>query len=795
MRIAIALLAASLFITAHSQTVSENRLPVADASVASLKLKNIAGPEDLEYETLSAKEYAGKVLETIRLKDGRVMNVLKSGQVSRDEVKDVLFLNMQKAQPDANVTFFESFEGWDEKDYDWVPDGWADVSAAGNVPQLEYGVNETWYCSKSLFNPAPDGKYIMWLNMSYEHDVEIDGETVHIPKVYQDEWLMTPVITPTSTSRLVFDLHYCPNYIINEDPLEGENPFQANFQVLVTEDDGENWDIVWDAYDTVIAMSEDEFNDGSMVISAKWYNYSVDVSKYAGKNVKFAFRYYGNGDSMGLDAVTLRDPQPAAYYDIPEGVLNWTYGENLAYFSQGIHLLAPAYTPLEWRNESNDEAYTFSWEFADGEGGTIVKEDRNPSVSYPETVTQLPVLTGFSNVGDFASEYSMDNSGYGEIYYGGTTSYGGVKMSAGNYVPQNGLAVGPLGNDKYFFGVGADEMLSGWHLKGVSNLYEKPAHPYLIDRVWVLCVDPVPADSDASVELTVYEMENGRPGDVIATSVCKYSDFVLRQDDQVNQLQLYSVPFEFEKQLVIDSEIMLTVRGFNDGEFETIGFCYQYNDHDFGKNFVYLNVVPAGSASSPETIYPLTRVLENKTSMYFNLDVTMPYVHAESDALEFGWDGGTRTVVLDSYFPMEELSFNNLPSWIKRSEPYVEGDKVKVDLIVEALPEGRTIRTAQLNISAPACSESVTVRQTVDASVDGIDKDDDVLFRRSGDKWMFEIDGFGYRYVRIYDSIGRLVVEDSVYGTECVVDASVLQNGIYLVQFSGEKSVTLKVSK
>lgn len=311
----------------------------------------------------------------------------------------------------------------------------------------------------------------------------------------------------------------------------------------------------------------------------------------------------------------------------------------------------------------------------------------------------------------------------------------------------------------------------------------------------VLCVDPVPADSDASVELTVYEMENGRPGDVIATSVCKYSDFVLRQDDQVNQLQLYSVPFEFEKQLVIDSEIMLTVRGFNDGEFETIGFCYQYNDHDFGKNFVYLNVVPAGSASSPETIYPLTRVLENKTSMYFNLDVTMPYVHAESDALEFGWDGGTRTVVLDSYFPMEELSFNNLPSWIKRSEPYVEGDKVKVDLIVEALPEGRTIRTAQLNISAPACSESVTVRQTVDASVDGIDKDDDVLFRRSGDKWMFEIDGFGYRYVRIYDSIGRLVVEDSVYGTECIVDASVLQNGIYLVQFSGDKSVTLKVSK
>ncbi len=131
----------------------------------------------------------------------------------------------------------------------------------------------------------------------------------------------------------------------------------------------------------------------------------------------------------------------------------------------------------------------------------------------------------------------------------------------------------------------------------------------------------------------------------------------------------------------------------------------------------------------------------------------------------------------------------------KVTENDVVGDKVKVDLTVEALPEGRTIRTAQLNISAPACSESVTVRQTVDASVDGIDKDDDVLFRRSGDKWMFEIDGFGYRYVRIYDSIGRLVVEDSVYGTECIVDASVLQNGIYLVQFSGDKSVTLKVSK
>lgn len=103
----------------------------------------------------------------------------------------------------------------------------------------------------------------MWINFSYEKDVETPEGTVHIPKVRQDEWLITPEITPTATSRLAFDIYYCPNFVIPSET----NPYDADMEVLASADDGETWEKIWCASEAATQMAAEGLLSGSAVIT------------------------------------------------------------------------------------------------------------------------------------------------------------------------------------------------------------------------------------------------------------------------------------------------------------------------------------------------------------------------------------------------------------------------------------------------------------------------------------------------------------------------------------------------
>ena len=215
--------------------------------------------------------------------------------------------------------------------------------------------------------------------------------------------------------------------------------------------------------------------------------------------------------------------------------------------------------------------------------------------------------------------------------------------------------------------MGSESSWGTWKLNGVANLFEKPSSPYLINSIWALCVNVDPK-TDTQLALTIYRSENGSSKEAIATAVCKSSDIQLRQTDPSSGISMYSAPFVFEQPVEIDDEILVSIRNFNNDNFNSIGFCYQYNNHDNNKNYAYVHLLQAQNSNGSEYEYALPALFSDlNTSFFINMDVTCPYLSVVNPGNRFEVlaDGGKQTFTIDSYFPADSLKFNNLPSWIK----------------------------------------------------------------------------------------------------------------------------------
>lgn len=379
----------------------------------------------------------------------------------------------------------------------------------------------------------------------------------------------------------------------------------------------------------------------------------------------------------------------------------------------------------------------------------------------------------------------------------GTTS---VKLSVGNNIPTKGVAVGPVGNNAYIFGVGSESSWGTWKLNGVANLFEKPSSPYLINSIWALCVNVDPK-TDTQLELTIYRSENGSSKEAIATAVCKSSDIQLRQTDPSSGISMYSAPFVFEQPIEIDDEILVSIRNFNNDNFNSIGFCYQYNNHDNNKNYAYVHLLQAQNSNGSEYEYALPALFSDlNTSFFINMDVTCPYLSVVNPGNRFEVlaDGGKQTFTIDSYFPADSLKFNNLPSWIKRGEltQNAEG-KYLLDVEVDPLPADKEKRTYQLNISGPACKTSITVVQAKEFSgITETEAEAGAKLVSSNDaEWQFSVNPQSYTRYELFDVSGRHIESGHIADSHLTIDKGNLSRGIYVIQFAGYGKTQVKLVK
>lgn len=769
----------------------------------------------------------GKVLETVE-EDGLVFKYMRDPQTPRPTWKQLVkgrVLPKAETGGDEISTediLFESFEGAPGPKVDplwqtWLPEGWESFSRVGNTFMPEDGsTTKIWRLSEGAISGVPDGRYLMWLNDEMESEF--------IGKSWHDEWLVSKPFTPDQYSQLEFYFWYCPAFMI--DNVYDRNP-TSTFKIHVSHDDGETWEEIWDIQDSIKNMTVQEINtnDGTF-IRAVWHTYRFGISQFAGQNIRLAFHIEsitGTSQSVALDRVVVRGPDPQASYLMPKGFFRWMYGPDLLFPSINSQMLtaalAPAYAECAWQNTSNDECDTFKWSFAnpDGSDSPLTFTYAEPSMSYPYCQAPYPILEAANEVPQFTDSYQAAETGYGYVQYGGKAEASGLDMGVGTFDMNKGFGVGLVSEESdscFLFGNGSRDNWQRYKLKGLANMFDKPVRPYLLKSVWVKAVNVSCAD-DAVLTLTVCRVDdygNVYTSEPLAEATCYGYQIEEIYDD--GRFKFYNIPFEitvFDKDLglyvdaplAISDQVLITIRGFDDTEmFPSIGVSYQANDHDLGENHAYVYVKPR---NQPEEFYALPDLFGGQLSTSFNmsLNAIYPFMMLESgeSTLAFGKGGGERSVTLNYYGLYgtfdEDCYISEIPDWVEVYEAGIDGTLHTIAVVADPLPDGMNSRSGEIVIESDGNAPlTLTVTQDLVTGIAQATSSQGIKVTRDGDNFTFTFGGCTYAAARVVSATGQVVGNIVADGNSCHFDASGLGNGIYFVQFTGdEASETLKIIK
>lgn len=159
---------------------------------------------------------------------------------------------MSKAAQASKNTFFEDFEERPEGmgDYydEWLPAGWEDMSKSGQtVPEEgEYRHNLTWRVmsndsrsnSPTCFNYAYEGECFAYIMADVAYNDYVDLKT-------QDEWLITPAVTPQTEDWLFFRLCFNAAWTVYNRTANDFTGINNSLEVYATVDEGKTWDRLW----------------------------------------------------------------------------------------------------------------------------------------------------------------------------------------------------------------------------------------------------------------------------------------------------------------------------------------------------------------------------------------------------------------------------------------------------------------------------------------------------------------------------------------------------------------------
>lgn len=265
---------------------------------------------------------------------GNKMQILKDadGRLTRRLVKPEVYKAAAatapiKAAADDIETYYEGFENYRTNfGMDWIPVDWSEINTPENIPtddQLAHNVNMSWYVYESsnfYQEMTTDGTKEAFIHFGYESD------TYGLTAAAQDEWLVSPEVTLASNETLHFllqadymNVYNCNDFDWSTATWPNEREVVNTLKIMVTEDDGKNWTEVWDlAKNVTDKLTDRECYDAS---DLKIRPQAVDLSAYAGKTVKVAFRYWRvgidwTGNSMIVDGVTISHPSPAGIENV-----------------------------------------------------------------------------------------------------------------------------------------------------------------------------------------------------------------------------------------------------------------------------------------------------------------------------------------------------------------------------------------------------------------------------------------------------------------------------------------------
>lgn len=763
----------------------------------------------------------GSSIDLVRGNDGHLYKVLNRSLRASDKIaQSKSCINAPAVmKADENATLFEGFESYEGlTSRGWVPEGWSQVSKT-NPPHVApegEGTCLVWEATQGDgFTSAYSGTYVERVQVSMA-DFTADPITF---AEQQDEWLITKAITPKTGDYLTFQLYYSPCFtLLNESTMDFSSVNNI-LEVLVTTDDGKTWEKVWDVLDDARSYTEDELWDDGRSFVRPYHPMLVNISKYVGKNIKIAFRYYGiNGESMMLDDVKVGEATPTAAVTAPNAVFPIGLsleGYNLSDGSGNVLnlALAPYKTSLEWTNVS--PAYeSCTWTYPDEEGNETTSSSKNleaPEYGFAQYDAPSLVTKIGSKTSDAAKLYDAVQYGGSVMIRNGDSylSFDAAMYDLNRIVSKK--AKFSLARDGVF-GMGAtsdatwNQLLKteGMKVTGMGMFIPQPAAPYTLSSANAVVYYTAGKLTDKSqLKATVYKVEDDGSFTAMAEGYCSPSEIYKADDKSYPKAVFYfereidGLPTQAE--LFVDYPIVIQFSA-NLAEGEEFDFV---NAFDSAPKEVENNVyVFFNDASGTRKMIDTTALSFEDGSaaagLYASFDATYSWLRSDEDAFEAKPAGESKTFDLDSYYNLVNSKGENLATatgeglgdWYTVS--FANGsdtEPAKMTVTVNALPEGTDVRSSYFDVEVFGMMKRFYVAQHSEAGVSDLSVSATKAFVNGGN---IVVSSPKATRVAVYNVAGQKVAEQAFAG-KATIKASDFAKGIYVLKFND--NTVLKLTK
>ncbi len=486
------------------------------------------------------------------------------------------------------------------------------------------------------------------------------------------------------------------------------------------------------------------------------------------------------------------------------------------------YILQPAFAPVIYYSLADEMGYTeHLWTYWDPEADSVATStDPYLMHEYPETILTMPFLTA-SVDGEYEATYPPYEEGgaqYGAIYGGNLVFDLGeeepVKFGACNYDLSKDFVYYTYDGTSQF-GKGSDAYweTEDLNVKGIINIFEKPASPYLLDGLWINAYNVV-ASPDATLTMTIYKTNADATtyteyqGEAIATSTVGIDNIEMVDEGPYFNVHFPIMTvdedgFETEGGILISDEIMVEITGFNTPEFTSFEPLIQYYDHTSGNNYMLTKFTDL------TTNEPIIYAFAMNTSWMVNLSASFPHIHSTgSEGSEEPGDsvccvpeyGGEFYVTIDEPSPAMTRSsdIEVVPSseWISYiSQSYNETERRHYFLMkAEPLGEGEANEPGEIKFNRNG--EEIASVQVVRGTTTGVED----AYAKSITS-TFIVDDLQLTYpsdvkkLSIYSATGALVKVVDLDRSGSDVVSMPMAKGVYILSFEGKERAVRKVIK
>lgn len=710
-------------------------------------------------EVLAKKEVAkGVISRVVRDDRGRIYRDLLRNGVATPPPQ---VRTPRRAAADSEYSLHEDFESFNGTDLDWLPEGWTEINTPENKPtqwMASKNINNTWYATYTgdgYWIPiTSDGEKDCFIHFTYSGSYKNEnGEEVEFTAAPQDEWLISPAFTLQANHKLFFDLMIDKGGIFSYDwntSTYDRSVIDHDLEILVSENDGADWTSIWKASaDLVADMTDREMYDH--MADLEYYPMSLDISRFAGKQIKIAWRYTNAasngaicGNSMAVDAITVGAPKAVAGYALPQSSLLGEFTRDLAVFNNS-YVMLPPYRMMTWPNTSNSFAEAYEWKAYDPETeGFTTYDTKDLTIGYEYSegnVYPFPTLTSSNAFSTSTYKFDEADESEGGFIVGGSMPSIGeepVAVSNADYLHKgliNTYLDNSGGKKSWVYGTHQPDVWGdGVVQKAIGELFTEPASPFWVERMLVTC-GTFDVDPDVEFTMTIYPLDKwGNMGDPIITGTAKaseaYSDAesgftnlvfsFFKEDEQGNR-----TPSGFS----YDQQIVAALTGYaNNDKVRDFSVASQYFDNDATSNYAYMLFEMPYNGSTVTQWYAANDALQDySNAVYFGMFGSYYFLEPNFDTISFGAQSLSSTIEVKALTSPDEWwvedVFEDLPltgpvqlSWLTIT-PSVENGVNKLTFSAGPTENGRS---QSFIVRSKGCWMRLNVSQTKTGS--GVDE-------------------------------------------------------------------------